>query len=95
MNTMNTQVIFKMDKKLKERAMKKARAEGIPFSFVLTLATKSFVEGRIAIEAVQRPTLNDKTRKILDRVLKDIKDGKNLSPAFTNMKDMDAYLNAL
>ncbi|OHA79338.1 MAG: hypothetical protein A2747_02765 [Candidatus Yonathbacteria bacterium RIFCSPHIGHO2_01_FULL_44_41] len=92
---MNTQVIFKMDKKLKEKAMKKARAEGIPFSAVLTLATKSFVEGGLAIEVVQRPVLNDKTRKMLDRALKDIKAGKNLSPAFTNMKEMDAYLNAL
>ncbi|MBI5798816.1 MAG: hypothetical protein HZB10_02705 [Candidatus Yonathbacteria bacterium] len=92
---MNTQVIFKIDKKLKEKAMKKARAEGIPFSAVLTLATRSFVEGALAIEAVQRPVLNDKTRKVLDSALKDIKAGKNLSPAFTNMKDMDAYLNAL
>ena len=92
---MNTQVIFKMDKKLKEKAMKKARAEGIPFSAVLTLATKSFVEGGLAIEAVQRQVLNDKTRKILDSALKNIRLGKNLSPQFTNMKDMDAYLNAL
>lgn len=92
---MNTQVIFKMDKKLKEKAMKKARAEGIPFSLVLTFATKSFVEGGLAIEAVQRPVLNDKTRKMLDCALKNIKEGKNLSPAFTNVKDMDAYLNAL
>ncbi|OHA84386.1 MAG: hypothetical protein A2937_01450 [Candidatus Yonathbacteria bacterium RIFCSPLOWO2_01_FULL_47_33b] len=92
---MNTQVIFKMDKKLKERAMKKARAEGIPFSAVLTLATRSFVEGGLAIEAVQRQVLNDKTRKILDSALKNIRLGKNLSPQFTNMKDMDAYLNAL
>ena len=92
---MNTQVIFKMDKKLKERAMKKARAEGIPFSVVLTLATRSFVEGDLAIAAVQRPVLNDKTRKVLDRALKNIKEGKNLSPMFTNIKDMDKYLNAL
>lgn len=92
---MNTQVIFKIDKKLKEKAMKKARAEGIPFSSVLTLATKSFVEGGLNVEVVQRPVLNDKTRKTLDRALKDIKEGKNLSPVFTNAKDMDAYLNAL
>lgn len=92
---MNTQVIFKMDKKLKERAMKKARAEGISFSSVLTLATRSFVEGGLAIEAVQRPVLNEKTRKVLDRALKDIKEGKNLSPAFGNAKDAIAYLKAL
>lgn len=92
---MNTQVIFKIDKKLKEKAMKKARAEGIPFSSVLTLATRSFVEGGLTIEAVSRPVLNDKTRKVLDRALKDIKEGKNLSPRFTNAKDAIAYLEAL
>lgn len=92
---MNTQVIFKMDKKLKERAMKKARAEGIPFSSVLTLATKSFLDGGLAIEAVQRPVINDRTRKMLDRALKDIKAKKNLSPAFDNAKDAIAYLEAL
>lgn len=91
---MNTQVIFKMDKKLKERAMKKARAEGIPFSSVLTLATRSFVNGDLAIEAVQRPVLNDKTRKMLDLALKDIKEGKNLSPRFKSAKEMIAHLNA-
>ena len=91
---MNTQVIFKMDKKLKEKAMKKARAEGIPFSSVLTLATKSFVDGGLAIEAVQRPTLNDKTRKVLERALKDIKEGTNLSPRFKSAKEMIAHLNA-
>lgn len=92
---MNTQVIFKMDKKLKERAMKKARAEGIPFSAVLTLATRSFVDGGLTIEAVQRPALNDKTRKMLDRALKNIKGGKDLSPSFDNAKDAIAYLKAL
>lgn len=92
---MTTQVIFKIDKKLKEKAMKKARAEGIPFSSVLTLATKSFVEGDLNVEIVQRPVLNAKTRKILDRALMDIKEGKNLSPAFTNTKDAITYLKAL
>lgn len=92
---MNTQVIFKMDKGLKERAMKKARAEGIPFSTVLTFATKSFVEGNFAIGVVQRPVLNDKTRKIIESAMKDIKEGKNLSPRFDNAKDAIAYLKAL
>lgn len=92
---MITQVIFKMDKKLKERAMKKARAEGIPFSAVLTLATRSFVDGDLAVEMVKRTVLNDKTRKMLDCALKDIKEGKNLSPGFDNAKDAIAYLRAL
>ena len=91
---MNTQVIFKIDKSLKERAMKKARAEGVPFASVLKFATKAFVDGDFSIGIVERPVLNDKTRKILDKELKEIKEGKNLSPRFTNAKDMIAHLNA-
>ena len=92
---MNTQVIFKLDKSLKEKAMKKARAEGVPFASVLKFATKAFVDGDFSIGIVERPVLNDKTRKIIDRALKNIKAGKNLSPGFDNAKDAIAYLRAL
>ena len=91
---MNTQVIFKLDKSLKEIAMKKARAEGVPFASVLKFATKAFVEGDFSIGIVERPVLNDKTRKIIDSALKNIKAGKNLSPGFDNAKDAIAYLRA-
>ncbi len=92
---MNTQIIFNIDKRLKEEAMKKARAEGVPFSSVLKFATKAFVEGDFSIGIVKRPVLNDKTRKILDKAFKNIKEGKDLSPRFTNAKDMIAHLNSL
>ncbi len=92
---MNTQVIFNIDKCLKEQAMKKARAEGVPFSSVLKFATKAFVEGDFSIGIVGRPVLNDKTRKMLEKALKNIKDKKDLSPRFDNAKDAIAYLRAL
>ncbi len=92
---MNTQVIFNLDKSLKEMAMKKARAEGVPFSSVLKFATKAFVEGDFSIGMVERPVLNDKTRKMLEKALKNIKDKKDLSPRFDNAKDAIAYLSAL
>ncbi len=91
---MNTQVIFNIDKSLKEKAMKKARAEGVPFASVLKFATKAFVEGDFSIGMVERPVLNDKTRKILEKALKNIKDKRDLSPRFTSAKDMIAHLNA-
>ena len=75
--------------------MKKARAEGVPFASVLKFATKAFVDGDFSIGIVERPVLNDKTRKIIDRALKNIKAGKNLSPGFDNAKDAIAYLRAL
>ena len=92
---MTTQVIFKIDKKLKEQAMKKAQNEGIAFSSVLKLATQAYIKGNLDVELVAQPRLNEKTRKELTQVLKDIKSGKNLSPRFNNIKDAINYLQQL
>lgn len=92
---MNTQVIFNIDKKLKEKAMKKSRREGVAFSSVLKLATKAFVEGDLDVRMTPRRELNDKTKKILEKELKEIKEGKNISLGFDNAKDAIAYLKAL
>ncbi len=92
---MTTQVIFKIDSKLKEQAMKKAQKEGVAFSSVLQHATKAFVEGKLNVELVAHPPFNARTKKIIDQALKEIKEGKNLSPAFDNAKDAIAYLKSL
>jgi len=89
---MTTQVIFKIDKKLKEQAMKKAENEGLPFASVLKLATKAYVEGDLTIGVVTKEEFNIKTRREIRKALKDIKKGKNLSPAFDNIRDAIRYL---
>lgn len=89
---MTTQVIFKIDKKLKERAMRKARAEGVPFSAVLKLATKAFVDDRLQLDVAVHPPFNEKTHKLILKALDDIKKGKNLSPTFSNVEDAIRYL---
>lgn len=89
---MITQVIFKIDKKLKERAMKKAEHEGLPFASVLKFATKAYADGDFIIGVVAKETFNAKTRRDIEKALKDIKKGKNLSPAFGNIKDAIRYL---
>jgi len=92
---MTTQVIFKIDKKLKERAMEKAQNKGIPFGVVLKMATQAFVDDELDVGIIQKERFNAKTRKEIEQSLKDIKAGRNLSPVFTNMKDMDKYLRNL
>jgi len=89
---MTTQVIFKIDKKLKERAMKRAENEGLPFASVLKLATKAYVEGDLTIGIVTKEEFNTKTRREIGKALKDIKKGKNLSPTFDNIRDAIRYL---
>lgn len=81
---MNTQIIFKIDKKLKDRAMAKAQHEGIALTAVLKLATKAFVDGDLTLELVGSEKFNAKTTKEVKSSLKDIAQGKNLSPSFTS-----------
>lgn len=91
---MNTQVIFNLDKKLKEQAMKKAQSQGLSFGVILKLATKAFVDGDFNIGLISKEEFNPTTRKDIEKTLKDIKEGKNLSPKFNSAKDAIAYLKS-
>ncbi|MFA6158290.1 MAG: hypothetical protein WC763_01530 [Candidatus Paceibacterota bacterium] len=92
---MNTQVVFNIDSKLKEKAMKKARNEGVPFASILKLATRAFVEGDLDVRLSRKDDLNPRTRRSLIRDIGETKKGKGLSPVFENAKDAIAYLKGL
>ena len=49
---MTSQVVLKIDKKLKNRAVRKAQNEGLPLATVLLLATKAYVEGDLDVQLV-------------------------------------------
>lgn len=51
------QVIFKIDKKLKEQAMRKAKRDGLSFSAVLKRATEAYVENDFDISVSYSPKL--------------------------------------
>ena len=93
-DNMTTQVIFKIDKKLKHQALKRAHNEGLAFSYVLKLATQAYVDGILEVQLVSQPKLNAKTKRELLKISKDIKEGKNISPLFNNAKDAIAYLKS-
>lgn len=44
---MNTQIVFKADKVLKDEAMKKAQSEGLTLKAVLYQALKLYIEGKL------------------------------------------------
>lgn len=92
---MVSQVIFKIDKKLKREALKKAQKEGMAFSTVLKLATKAYVEGELGITLEKPEKFNAATRRELRQAMKDIRAGKNLSPAFESAEDAIKYLKSL
>jgi hypothetical protein len=53
---MTTQIMFKIEDKLKKAAQKRARKEGITLSDFYQSATKSFVEGRMSVGITMIPT---------------------------------------
>lgn len=75
--------------------MKKAQREGVAFASILKLATSAYVSGAFGIQLVPQPKLNAKTRKMLIRESREIKEGKNISPLFDNARDAIAYLKNL
>lgn len=89
---MTTQVIFKIEKSLKDRAMKKAKERGIAFSAILKLATEAFVADELDIRLEKIENFNTKTQKLIKQAVEDAKTGKNQSPAFDNAKDAIAWL---
>lgn len=93
---MKTVISVKVDVDVRNKARKVAKKMGLPLSMVVNNQLKRFAEEqRIEFRAPLVP--NAKTRKILDEALRDIREGRKdkFSPAFTNMKEMDRYLDAL
>lgn len=91
---MKTAISFKVDKQVRDRARKVAHAIGIPLSMVVNQQLKVFADER-RIEFYEPLVPNVKTRKILDEALRDIQAGRKdkFSPAFTNVEDMDKWLD--
>jgi hypothetical protein len=94
---MTTQVIFKMDKKLKEAAQKKARKEGLSLADLYKFATRSYIDGTLKVGLIYYGTYtpNAKTIRELAKSMRDIKTSKNLSGPFKNGAEMDKYLDNL
>jgi antitoxin component of RelBE/YafQ-DinJ toxin-antitoxin module len=93
---MKTVISVKVDKDVRDRARKAAKRIGVPLSMIVNQQLKTFAAER-RIEFVEPLIPNAKTRKILDEALRDIKEGRKdkFSPAFTDMKEMDKYLDGL
>ncbi len=90
---MTTQIVFNIDPKIKAKAMKRAKREGVPFASFLKMATEKFAEGEYGIGIVRREIPNAKTGRELRKASADFRKGKNVSPAFSSGKEMDAWLN--
>jgi addiction module RelB/DinJ family antitoxin len=79
---MKTVINIKADKDVKEQAVRTARDMGIPLSTVINAMLKRFVDEKtVTLVAPFRPS--KRLEKVLQRVDRDIKTGRNLSRVFT------------
>ena len=86
---MTTQVIFRIDKKIKEQAQRKAKGSGLTFSDILQMATYAYARGDFEPVLMRKEEkLNAKTYRELVKISKDIKEGKNLVGPFNSSEEM-------
>lgn len=90
---MTTQVIFKIDPKIKRAAIRKAKNEGITFSSMLKFATRAYVNDQLQVGLIYgTETPNAKTARLLNRIDKDTKAGRNLSGPYHTAEDFVSNL---
>lgn len=88
---MKTTTSIKLDKKIKEEASALANELGLSLSSVVNATLKKFVTERRVVFSLA-PEFNEKTKKDFLKLEADVKEGKNLSKAYT---DVDSLKKAL
>ena len=89
---MNSQVVFNVDAKVKARAMKRAKREGVPFASVLKLATKAFADGRFSLDVVEEEVRPEKL-KLWERQSHLVEQGKGKQ--FSSIEEFREYWRKL
>ena len=89
---MKTVLNVKTDKDVKDRAQALAKHLGIPLSTVVNAHLKSFIESG-EFKVTREPELRPAVIKGLNRAIKEVRAGKNMSPRFTTAANAIEWLN--
>ncbi|MES2087742.1 MAG: hypothetical protein V4467_01985 [Patescibacteria group bacterium] len=90
---MKTILNIKTDKAVKLAAKKAADEIGMPLGTIVNAFLRQFGRDKeVTFSTSLHP--NKYLRDILDEAEQDIKNGKNMSPAFSNAKDAVRWLNS-
>lgn len=90
---MRTVIHVKTDQEVKENAQRLARELGLTLSDIISASLRNFLRTR-EVYFSDIPRMTPELERLLGKVEKDIKRGRNLSPAFRNAKEMDEYLSS-
>ena len=89
-----TTINIKADKEVKKTAQKIAADLGLPLSSVINAYLKQFIRDKGISVSVSEPRLKPEVEALYEKIHKDIKEGKNLSPAFSDAKEAIKYLRS-
>jgi addiction module RelB/DinJ family antitoxin len=90
---MKTTLHTKIDKDIKEKAQSLANELGIPISTIINSQLREFVRSG-TFQVSREPQLKESVWKEILKASKDAKEGKNISPEFTNVEDAKNWLNS-
>ncbi len=62
---MTTQIVFNIDPKVKAKAMKRAKKEGIPLATFLKIAVEAYAEGECGIGLIPKKIPSGVTRRLI------------------------------
>ena len=91
-----TVISVKVDKDVRDRARSVAKRIGVPLSMVVNQKLRQFAAER-RVEFYEPLVPNAKTRKELDRALRDVREGREdrFSGPFRTTEEMDRHLDSL
>jgi addiction module RelB/DinJ family antitoxin len=88
-----TVLSVKVNKELKEQAQALALSMGLPVSTIISAGLREFVRTR-SITFSEAPQLKHEVEADLLALSKNARQGKDVSPAFDNLSDALAWLDA-
>ncbi|HMO77783.1 MAG TPA: type II toxin-antitoxin system RelB/DinJ family antitoxin [Candidatus Paceibacterota bacterium] len=88
---MKTTTSIKLDTKIKKEASALANELGLSLSSVINATLKQFVTERRVVLSVA-PEFNERTKKAFLAMEADVRAGKNISEAYTNVEDLKKAL---
>ncbi len=92
---MVSQVIFNIDKALKDEAVKKAKQQGVALSAILKMATQAYVDGSLSVGVITKSQVNEKTIELIDKAAGDISRNQDVSRKFHSAADAIEYLESI
>lgn len=85
---------IKTEKEIKENAQSIAKKMGISLSDVINASLRNFIRTR-EVYFFDTPRMTPEFEKILGKIDKNIKEGKNISPKLSSSKEANDYLDNL